>query len=83
MMIRRKKISRSEALKIVKETDGKYPSYYLGKPLKKILSDIGITVNEFDTICDKFTNKDIFLCNNDGKLIKDENNSLIKKKYDN
>ena len=38
-----------------------------------------MTVDEFDIICDKFTNKDIFLCNNEGKLIKDENNSLIKK----
>ena len=37
-----------------------------------------MTVDEFDIICDKFTNKDIFLCNNEGKLIKDENNSLIK-----
>ncbi len=83
MMIRRKKISREEALKIVKETDGKYPIFYLGKPLKKILSDIEMTVEEFDKICDKFTNKDIFLCNNDGKLIKDENKSLIKKNYDN
>ena len=83
MMIRRGKISRTEALKIVKETDGKYPSYYLDKPLKKILSYIGMTVEEFDIICDKFTNKDIFLCNNEGKLVKDENNSLIKKRYDN
>ncbi len=83
MAIRRNQISRKDALKIIKERDGKYPKSYLGKPLKKILSDINMSVEEFDIICDRFTNKDIFLCNNDGKLIKDEHNCLIKKKYDN
>ena len=83
MAIRRNKISRIDALKIIKERDGKYPSFYLGKSLEKILSDINMSIEEFDIICDRFTNRDIFLCNNDGKLIKDEHNCLIKKKYDN
>jgi len=38
-----------------------------------------MSIEEFDTICDKFTNKEIFLCNNKGELIKDESKSLIKK----
>jgi N-acetyl sugar amidotransferase len=83
MAIRRKQISRAQAFEIIKERDGKYPSSYLGKSLKQILSHIDMNIEEFDSICDKFTNKDIFLCNNKGELIKDENKSLIKKKYDN
>ena len=83
MAIRRKKITRSKALEIIKEREGKYPSYYLNKSLKNILSDINMTIEEFDVICDKFTNKDLFLCNNKGNLIKDEHKNLIKKKYDN
>lgn len=83
MAIRRKKITRSKALEIIKEREGKYPSYYLKKSLKNILSDINMTIEEFDVICDKFTNKDLFLCNNKGNLIKDEHKNLIKKKYDN
>ena len=43
---------------IEKEREGKYPSYYLKKSLKNILSDINMTIEEFDVICDKFTNKD-------------------------
>ena len=83
MAIRRKQISRAQAFEIIKERDGKYPSSYLGKSLKQILSHIDMSIDEFDSICDKFTNKDIFLCNNKGELIKDESKSLIKKKYDN
>ena len=83
MAIRRKQISRAQAFEIIKERDGKYPSSYLGKPLKQILSHIDMSIEEFDSICDKFTNKEIFLCNNKGELIKDESKSLIKKKYDN
>jgi len=83
MAIRRKQISRVQAFEIIKERDGKYPSSYLGKSLKQILSHIDMSIDEFDSICDKFTNKDIFLCNNKGELIKDESKSLIKKKYDN
>lgn len=83
MAIRRKKITRSKALEIIKEREGKYPSYYLKKSLKNILLDINMTIEEFDVICDKFTNKELFLCNNKGNLIKDEHKNLIKKKYDN
>ena len=83
MAIRRKQISRAQAFEIIKERDGKYPSSYLGKSLKQILSHIDMSIEEFDSICDKFTNKEIFLCNNKGELIKDESKSLIKKKYDN
>ena len=83
MAIRRKQISRVQAFEIIKERDGKYPSSYLGKSLKQILSHIDMSIDEFDSICDKFTNKDIFLCNNKGELNKDESKSLIKKRYDN
>ena len=83
MMIRRNKITREKALEIVKERDGKYPKTYLGKTLNDILNNIDMNIDNFDKICDKFTNKDLFLCNNRGELVKDENKNLIKKKYDN
>jgi len=83
MMIRRNKITREKALEIVKERDGKYPKTYLGKTLNDILNNIDMNIDNFNKICDKFTNKDLFLCNNRGELVKDENKNLIKKKYDN
>ena len=82
-MIRRGKINRNEALKLAKKLEGKYPKSYMGKPLDKILSKIGVSEKEFFQICDNFTNKKIFKTDQSGKLIKDDNGSLTKLKYDN
>ncbi len=82
-LIRRKKISRNDAINLAKKLEGKYPLSYIGKPLKEILSKIDVTENEFAKICDNFTNKKIFKTNQANQLIKDENNNLIKLKYDN
>lgn len=81
--VRRGRLSREQALEIVKNHDGKYPASYLGKSLEDILSPIGITTQEFDIICDRFTNKDLFETKKDGTLKRDSQNNLIKKKYDN
>ena len=59
--------------------DGVYPREYLGKSLIDILSDIDVTVEQFDKICDEFTNKEIFEISNDGSIIKRNNKSLISK----
>lgn len=82
-LIRRNKISRSEALKKVKEIEGKFPWSYLDKKLKDILKSIDMTQDEFIDICDKFTNKQIFKINKDGSLFKDNTLSLKKINYDN
>jgi hypothetical protein len=55
----------------------------LGKPLIHILKDIDLTLNEFEAICDKFTNKSIFKVNNEGQLSRDKNGNLVKNNYDN
>jgi hypothetical protein len=80
--IRNGKISRKEAVKINQEKSGRYPATYLGYPLKVILDEINCSQDEFDNICDKFTNKNLFQCNNKGQLIKDETGSLILKNRD-
>lgn len=81
--IRRGRITRPQGLKLIKLHDGKYPWTYLGKPLAEILNRIDLTIKEFDEICERFTNKELFLKNNDGKLIRDSTNSLIKVNYEN
>ena len=68
--------------KINQEKSGRYPATYLGYPLKVILDEINCSQDEFDNICDKFTNKNLFQCNNKGQLIKDETGSLILKNRD-
>jgi N-acetyl sugar amidotransferase len=68
--IRRGILTRADGLEIINKHDGVYPETYLGKSLKEILNYIGMTIEEFDEICDTYTNKDIFQV--------DENNNLIK-----
>ena len=77
--IRRGRLTREEAIKINNEKSGKYPSVYLGYSLKEILKEIDCSVNEFNEICDEFTNTEIFMCNNDGKIIKKDDGSLMLK----
>ena len=54
-MIRRKKITRKDAIKIVQNMEGKYPKSYMGKSLDNILSKIGISEKKFIDICNSFT----------------------------
>ncbi len=81
--IRRGRISRTQGLELVKQHDGKYPWSYLGVDLQTILEKIDMKISEFDQICDKFTNKTIFLTDSNGNLIRESDNSLIKSNYDN
>lgn len=81
--VRRDRITRQDALEIVKARDGKFPWTYLGKPLKDILDPLGMTVVEFIKVCDRFTNKKIFKRDASGVLIKDKHGNLEKLNYDN
>ena len=81
--IRRGRLSRQDGLKLVQMHDGKFPWEYLGLPLEEILQDIDMSVDEFVKVCDRFTNKQIFLCDSQGKLAKDRNGNLTKINYDN
>ena len=81
--VRRGRLSREDALNIVKKSDGKFPWNYLGKTLGKILEPLEMTTDEFIAICDEFTNKRIFVRDNQGKLTKDKNGNLTKVNYEN
>ncbi len=63
--------------------DGKFPWTYLGKPLEEILSPLELTLEEFVQICDRFTNKKLFVTDSRGKLVKDRLGNLTKVNYDN
>lgn len=76
-LIRRGIISREDGLEIVKKHDGMYPSIYLGKKLEDILEYIGMTVDEFNNICDAFTNKNIFKTDENNNIIKDNNKPIL------
>ena len=76
-------MTRDEALQIVRERDGNFPWVRLGRPLKEILDEIDMTVDEFVSCCDQFTNKKLFVCDAKGNLVKDAEGNLTKINYDN
>ena len=78
--IRRGILSREDGLEIVKKHDGLYPSSYLGKDLNEILEYIGITVDEFDELCDIYTNKELFQIDENNNLVKENKKPILKNK---
>ncbi len=83
MQIRRNRFTRAEGIELVKMHDGKFPWSYLGKSLADILEPIGVSVDEFVEICDRFTNTSLFEKDSNGNLIRDRNGNLTKINYDN
>lgn len=83
MHLRRGRLQRADAIEIVKQHDGQFPWEYLGVPLQTALDRIGLTLAEFTRVCDRFTNKKLFLCDARGISIKDARGNLTKVNYDN
>jgi len=81
--VRRQRISRRDALEIVRRHDGKFPWTYLGKPLADILAPLDMSIDEFIKVCDQFTNKKVFERDGSGALLKDKHGNLVKVNYDN
>lgn len=80
---RRGRITRKDAMELVMMHDGRFPWTYLGKQLEEILAPIDMTVEEFVKVCDRFTNKKLFVRNSKGELVKDRHGNLTKVNYDN
>lgn len=83
MHIRRGRLSRQDGIEVVTKLDGKFPWTYLGKEIDQILRPLGINIDEFINICDRFTNKKLFKRDSLGALIKDRDGNLTKVNYDN
>jgi N-acetyl sugar amidotransferase len=81
--VRRGRISRADALELVRVRDGRFPSRYLGKRLEDILLPLDMSTDEFIDICDQYTNKSIFAKDSQGQLKKDRWGNLTKVNYDN
>ena len=79
--IRRGRLSRKQGLELVKKNDGRFPWSYLGKLLADILKPLHVTVDEFTAVCDRFTNKKLFITDDAGNLVKDEKGNLTKINY--
>ncbi len=83
MQIRRGRLSRADAIDIVRRHDGRFPNVYLGHSLGDVLGPIGMTEGEFAQVCDRFTNKKLFRRDADGALVRDRDGNLTKTNDDN
>jgi N-acetyl sugar amidotransferase len=81
--IRRGRITRADGIQLVKKHDGKFPWTYLDKPLEQILRPLDMTIDEFVAVCDKFTNRKLFVTDAQGNLVRDREGNLTKVNYDN
>jgi hypothetical protein len=73
--IRDGRIGREVAVTLIEKYEGRIPWKYI----PDFLEFIKITKDEFLSNLDRFTNKKLFKCDKDGKLIKDEDGNPIKK----
>lgn len=78
MYIRRGRLTRADGLKLVKMHDGRFPWIYLGIPIDEVLKEIDMTLDQFIEVCDRFTNKKLFICDSRGNLVKDKDGNLTK-----
>ena len=83
MHIRRGRLERSAAIAAVRDLEGRFPWTYLGKPLEEILSCIDVDLEEFKRLCDRFTNRRLFVRDEAGELVRSADGSLTKISYDN
>jgi len=69
-LIRRKLLSRHDAKMLVSANDGLYPSHYLDKELPQILNAYNISLEQFNQVCDDYTNYDLFKLDKSGNLLR-------------
>lgn len=81
--VRRGRITREDAIDMVRRHDGRFPWTYLGKRLEDILEPLDMSVEDFVRVCDRFTNKRIFVTDARGQLVKDRQGNLKRLNDDN
>lgn len=69
-------INRDEGMRLVRRYDGNLPKL----AIKEYLKFTGFSQEEFSKIVDSFTNKKIFLRDNNRQFIRDIDGSLVRKK---
>lgn len=83
MQVRRGRLSREDAIGLVKARDGRFPWTYLDVSINEVLDEIGMSIEAFQAVCDRFTNKKIFQVDRHGSLVRDGSGNLVKLNDDN
>ena len=56
---------------------------FADKSLEEIITPLGLDLDQFESVCDTFTNRRIFQRDSEGRLVKDSAGNLTKLNYDN
>lgn len=83
MQVRRGRLTRADAMTLVRMHDGKFPTTYLGYPIEDVLREIDMTRDEFQAVCDRFTNRRLFHVDRHGNFVRDATGNLVKVNDDN
>jgi N-acetyl sugar amidotransferase len=83
MHVRRGRLTRTDAITLVRRHDGRFPWRYLDVTLEEVLEPLELDVDEFQRICDRFTNRKLFRRDADGQLLRDRQGNLTKVNDDN
>jgi N-acetyl sugar amidotransferase len=70
MQVRRERLNRADAIELVRRHDGRFPAVYLDHSINDVLDAIEMTLDEFHRVCDRFTNKRLFLMGPHGDLVR-------------
>ena len=73
--VRNERIERDEAVELVLRYEGKVPRRYLDE----FLEFVGMSEDEFYETLDAFTNKALFVTDENGKIVRDQNGEVIRK----
>lgn len=76
--IRNGRMTREEAIAIIKQYDGKFPT----KGAKEFLEFFEMSEEEFNRILDSFTDKAVFLTDEAGNFVRDPEGNLVKRYQD-
>jgi hypothetical protein len=83
MHVRRGRLNREDVREDGAAANRAFPWTYLEVPLEQVLDELEMTVDEFVAVCDRFTNKRLFVCDRRGELVKDAKGNPTKINYDN
>jgi N-acetyl sugar amidotransferase len=72
--IRNNRLTRHEAVELVKQYDGKYPHY----AIQEFIKYSGMSKQEIDSIIDSFTNPVLFVQDENGNFKRDNAGNLVK-----
>ena len=70
-MVRRGVLPRADAFQLVRKVEGQFPWRHLNSPLETVLAALDLSLADFETICDLFTNRQIFQSDPEARIIKD------------